>query len=177
MTRLQWVPLGLILALAGAAQVPAQGTSERVASHTDWLVFVAEEPKECYIVSQPTTSDARRNGQSVEVRRGDIRLFVTFRPGSNVVNEVSFTGGYPFDGGTPVRLRIGSREFNLMPGSGEAAEWAWTDPADDAGAVAAMRGGASATITGLSSRGTTTIDEFSLLGFTAAVSDAAERCE
>lgn len=176
MMRMPWIPSAVLIALAGAGQVMAQG-SERVASHTDWQVFVAESPKECYIVSQPTTSDARRDGQSVEVRRGDVRLFVAFRPAESVSNEVSFTGGYPFDSGTPVRLRVGTNDFSMTPGTGEAAEWAWTDAADDANAVATMKNGATAIVTGVSSRGTTTIDEFSLMGFTAAVTDAQARCQ
>jgi hypothetical protein len=39
-----------------------------------------------------------------------------------------------------------------------------------------MRRGAEAKVTGLSTRGTTTIDTFSLIGFTAAVTEAEERC-
>jgi hypothetical protein len=175
MMRMPWIPTALLIALAASGQAVAQ-SSERVASHTDWQVFVAENPRECYIVSQPTTSAARRNGDTVDVQRGDVRLFVSFRPSESVSNEVSFTGGYPFDPGAPVRLRIGSSDFSMTPGSGEAAEWAWTDPADDANAVATMRNGANAVLTGLSTRGTTTIDEFSLMGFTAAVTDAEARC-
>jgi hypothetical protein len=175
MMRMPWIPTALLIALSGAGHAVAQ-SSERVASHTDWQVFVAENPKECYIVSQPTSSEARRGGESVEVQRGDVRLFVAFRPAENVANEVSFTGGYPFDPGTPVVLRVGSTDYSMTPGTGEASEWAWTDPADDANAVGTMRGGATAVVTGLSSRGTTTIDEFSLMGFTAAVTDAEARC-
>jgi hypothetical protein len=36
------------------------------------------------------------------VRRGDILLFVTFRPGKP--GEISFTGGYPFAGGSTVEV-------------------------------------------------------------------------
>ena len=49
-------------------------------------------------------------------------------------------------------------------------------PADDSRVVAALRGGANAKLTGTSSRGTTTEDTFSLMGFTAAVEDAEGRC-
>lgn len=170
-----WKPIVTALALAFAA--PAFGqTAERVAAHTDWAVFVAGSPKECYIVSPPTRSVARRDGQTVEVNRGDIRLFVAFRPGEGVSNEVSFTGGYPFRSGSTVTLEVGASTFGMTPGSGEAGEWAWTSPSDDASAVSALRAGADAEITGISSRGTTTIDTFSLMGFTAAVSDAEARC-
>ena len=119
---------------------------------------------------------AKRDGQPAEVERGDIRLFVAFRPGENVSNEVSFTGGYPFREGSTVTLAVGGSSFSLGPGAGDSGEWAWTDPADDARAVAAMRRGASATVSGTSSRGTTTEDTFSLSGFTAAVEDAEARC-
>ena len=49
--------------------------------------------------------------------------------------------------------------------------------AEDAKITTSMRRGASAVVTGLSSRETTTEDTFSLLGFTAAVDDAGQRCK
>jgi hypothetical protein len=174
-----WHPIAFCLAVvgpgAGAGQAFAQA-AERVAAHTDWSVFVANEPKECYIVSPPTKSAASRDGKAVDVQRGDIRLFVAFRPGENVSNEVSFTGGYPFNPGSTVTLDVGGTKFNLGPGQGDAGEWAWTDPSDDSRAVAEMRRGTTATLTGTSSRGTTTVDTFSLSGFTAAIEDAETRC-
>ena len=39
-----------------------------------------------------------------------------------------------------------------------------------------MKRGANAVLSGRSGRGTNTQDTFSLLGFTAAVEDAAKRC-
>lgn len=176
MTLKPWKPIVLCLALVCGGPVFAQSAAERVAAHTDWSVFVAGNPRECYIVSPPTSSAARRNGATVEVTRGDIRLFVAFRPGEGIANEVSFTGGYPFREGSPVTLEVGSSSFNMGPGAGDANEWAWTAPEDDANAVSAMRRGANATVTGVSSRGTTTVDTFSLMGFTAAVQDAEARC-
>ena len=175
MTFRSWKPLTYGLALFCAGPALAQ-SAERVAAHTDWSVFVASDPKECYIVSPPTASIARRDGETVDVQRGDIRLFVAFRPGENVSNEVSFTGGYPFREGSTVTLSVGSDSFTLGPGQGDSGEWAWTDPSDDSRVVAALRGGSAAKLTGTSSRGTTTEDTFSLMGFTAAVEDAAARC-
>ncbi|MFQ8431640.1 invasion associated locus B family protein [Amaricoccus sp. W119] len=169
----------VVLGLTGGAALPAgaQAAATPVATHTDWSVFVAGEPRECYVVSPPKSSRALRDGQPVEVERGDIRLFVTYRPAENVAAEVSFSGGYPFRDGTPVKLEIGSQDFTLNAGSGDANSWAWpASPDIDRQIVAAFRAGATATITGVSSRGTTTIDTISLSGFTAAVQDAAGRC-
>jgi invasion protein IalB len=161
--------------LAHAA--PAQAQVERAAVHTDWSVFTPSNPRECYIVSPPTASVARRNNQVVQVERGDIRLFVTFRPDDNVSGEVSFTSGYPFQDGSTVRLRVGNETFTLGTGSGEANRWAWpATPQDDARLIAAFRRGADAQVTGVSARGTTTEDTFSLMGFTAALNDAEHRC-
>ncbi len=176
MTFDPWKPIAVCLAVVTAGPSLAQ-SAERVAAHTDWSVFVAANPKECYIVSPPKSSVARRDGKTVEVNRGDIRLYVSFRPEKNVANEVSFSGGYPFKPGNAVKLEIGSNSFNLSPGDGAGGEWAWTDPSDDARAVAALRGGSEAKVTGVSSRGTTTVDTFSLMGFTAAVTDAEARCK
>jgi hypothetical protein len=170
-----WKPIAFCLALFGAGSALAQ-SADRVAAHTDWSVFVASDPKECYIVSPPKTSLAKRDGQPTEVQRGDIRLFVSFRPAENVTNEVSFTGGYPFRDGSTVSLSVGTEKFTLGPGSGESNEWAWTDPSDDSRVVAALRKGASAMLSGTSARGSVTEDSFSLSGFTAAVEDAAARC-
>ena len=170
-----WKPVAFCLAALAAGPALAQ-SAERVAAHTDWSVFVANSPKECYIVSPPKSSVATRDGKPADVQRGDIRLFVAFRPGDNVSNEVSFTGGYPFQAGSSVTLEVGSESFTLDPGDGDAGEWAWTAPADDSRVVAALRRGSSATLTGTSARGTRTEDSFSLSGFTAAVEDAAARC-
>ena len=176
MTFAPWTSWALRCAVLSAAPAFGQAAPERVATHNDWSVFLAGDPQECYIVAQPTGSSARRDGQPVEVSRGDVRLFVRFNPSENVANEVSFAGGYTFDDATAVRVQIGEASFDLDPGPGEAGGWAWPLPEDDARIVAAMRSGSTASITGLSTRGTTTIDTFSLSGFTAAVSEAESRC-
>src|SRR5688572_18598813 len=75
--------IAFVFGVCAAGPAFAQ-SAERVAAHTDWSVFVASDPKECYIVSPPKTSVAKRDGQPAEVERGDIRLFVAFRPGENV---------------------------------------------------------------------------------------------
>jgi Invasion associated locus B (IalB) protein len=167
--------IAFVLGVCAAGPALAQ-SAERVAAHTDWSVFVASDPKECYIVSPPKSSKATRDGKPAEVQRGDVRLFVAFRPGEKVSNEVSFTGGYPFQEGSAVSLNIGGSSFSLSPGRGDSGEWAWTNPSDDARVVAAMRKGSSANLVGTSARGTKTEDSFSLSGFTAAIDDAEARC-
>lgn len=165
--------LGAALGLAIATGAMAQDSTNRVAANTDWSVFVEDNPTECWGVSAPKESVNTRDGRVVAVRRGDILLFVSYRPGSDVAAEVSFTGGYPFAGGSTVSVTIGGDTFELFT----EGEWAWpASPGDDARLVTAMKRGAQAVVTGRSSRGTTTRDTFSLLGFTAATDEAARRC-
>lgn len=164
------------LAAVTAPVLAQENTS--VAAFRDWSVFNPSNPRECYIVTPPTKSEARRGGNVVSVRRGDILLFVTIRPAAGVDKEISFTGGYPFDEGREVTVDIGGKEYTMATGSGDSREWAWPpSPESDRELVEAMRNGVSAKITAISSRGTTTIDEFSLLGFSAALEKAEELCK
>lgn len=162
-----------LIALAGHAQ---EESTNNVAVKTDWSVFVEDDPTECWGVSPPKETVNTREGRVVSVRRGEILLFVTFRPGADVSGEVSFTGGYPFASDSTVSLQIGDNSFELFTDS-SSPEWAWSaTPQDDTRIVAAMKAGAEAVLTGRSARGTTTRDTFSLLGFTAAHDEAQRRC-
>lgn len=157
-----------------AAPVAAQETStNRVAANTDWSVFTASDPTECWGVTAPKETVNTRDGRVVAARRGEILLMVFYRPSASVAGQLNFTGGYPFASGSTVNLNIDGTEFELFT----EGEWAWAaSEADDAKIVTAMKRGSSAVVTGRSSRGTTTKDTFSLLGFTAAVEDAEGRC-
>lgn len=166
---------GLIVSLAaGTTAALAQTSENRVAANTDWSVFVEDNPKECWSVSSPKeTQNTDAEGRPKAVKRSDILLFVTFR-GGNGTGEVSFTGGYPFAGGSTVKLDIGGTVFELLTDG----EWAWSgSPEDDARIITAMKGGAQAILKANSARGTHTTDTFSLLGFTAALEDAQKRCQ
>ena len=161
------------LALTGVAVSAQEESTNRVAANTDWSVFVESNPTECWGVSAPKETVNTRDGRVVQVRRGEILLFVFYRPGAGVKGQVTFTGGYPFADDSTVGLNVDGREFQLFTDG----EWAWpASPEDDAQIVAAMKAGSSAILTARSSRGTQTQDTFSLLGFTAAVEDAEKRC-
>ncbi len=156
-----------------AAPAMAQESTNRVAAETDWSVFVEESPRACWSVSAPKETVNTRDGQIVSVRRGDILLFVSFRPDQDVAGEISFTGGYPFAPDSTVSVEVGDQTFQLFT----SGDWAWPASAEDDGRLRdAFRRGAQAVITGRSARGTTTQDTFSLFGFTAALEEAERRC-
>lgn len=154
-----------------AAPALGQESTNNVANTSDWSVFVDGTPQECWAVSKPKSTENTRDGAPVSVQRGDILLFVTYAKG-NGGGVISFAGGYPFAGDSTVELKVGSTSFNLFTNG----EWAWTVPEDDASILAALKLGGEATLTGRSGRGTQTVDTFSLIGFSAAVDEAAKRC-
>jgi len=156
-----------------STSLSAQEQSNRVAAETDWAVFQGNEPKECWAVTAPKETVNTRDGNVVSVRRGDILLFVTYRPEQNIAGEVSFTGGYPFADGSTATLEVAGTTFELFT----EGEYAWpATPADDQKIVTAIKRGADATITARSSRGTQTKDTFSLLGATAMIEEAETLC-
>jgi len=169
-SRMMGVSLALLLANAAVAQ---EQSDNRVSANTDWSVFVESNPTECWAVSAPKETVNTRDGNTVDVRRGDIRLIVFFRPSENVNGQVMFTGGYPFADGSTVSVQIGNTTYQMFT-QGETA-WPAT-PEEDAKFVVAMKRGANAVLNARSGRGTRTQDTFSLLGFTAAVEEAARRC-
>jgi len=166
-----------LMAAAGVAFLAsaafAQETDNRVAASTDWSVFQETNPTECFSVSAPKETVNTRDGAVVAVTRGEIQLFVLYRPGANVAGQVAFTGGYTFAAGSTVSLDIGGTVFQLFT----EGEWAWPASAeDDVRIVDAMKRGSDAVLTAQSGRGTVTRDTFSLSGFTAAVAEAQRRC-
>ena len=160
----------LSIALAGAG-VAQDSAGNQVAAKTDWSVFIDEDPRICWGVSAPKESRNTRDGRIVAVNRGDILLFVTFRPGDQVAGEISFTGGYTFADGSTVTVEVGDAKYELFT----EGEWAWPPSnSDDAKLLTSLKRGTQAIVTGVSGRsGTTTRDTFSLLGFTAAFEEAA----
>jgi hypothetical protein len=163
---------------ASAGAAVAQETLEPVGRHQDWFVYTVEDGggRICWIASAPQRWTARRGNADVtpDVRRGEIRLMVAEHPGEGRDNEVSVVIGYPFREGSNAGMRIADDRFDLFT----EGEMGWTEnPEADARAIAAMRAGVEAVVTGTSSRGTVTTDTFSLIGFTAALEQAEALCQ
>ncbi|AUC53420.1 MAG: invasion associated locus B family protein [Sagittula sp.] len=167
--------VGAVAMMLGATFAQAQESStNRVDAMTDWSVFEGQNPRECWAVTTYKESVNTKDGRVVAVTRGEILLMVFFRPEAGVNGQVAFTGGYPFAPGSTVNVTVDGTELEMYT----EGEWAWpATPQDDAKLVTAMKRGSSAVLTAVSSRGTTTKDTFSLLGFTAAVEDAETRCK
>ena len=115
----------------GAGTALAQESTNRVATKTDWSVFTEGTPKECWGVSKPKETVNTRNGEPVSARRGDILLFVTFRPGDGANGAISFTGGDPFAPKSTVTVEIDGASYEMF----SDGEWAWPGTKDDDAAI------------------------------------------
>ncbi|MFV0382780.1 hypothetical protein [Paracoccus sp. (in: a-proteobacteria)] len=161
------------IAVANTTPVFAQDSTKEIGQQGDWTSFSASSPRECWAVSAPkSTRNTDSQGNPKEVTRGDIRLYVAYRPGQS--GEVSFAGGYPFAPDSTVEVSIGGQVFTLFT-EGESA-WPGSS-SDDSKLISALRSGSSAIVTGRSARGTVTKDTFSLSGITAMTNAAKSGCQ
>jgi len=157
----------LLIFVLGMPQTMAAQTL--LGSSRDWDAFVVTEgkTKSCYMRAAPGKSEP------AEAKRGEVYLFITHRPASKVVNEVSVIVGYPFKPGSGATLTIGKQNFTLFT----EGDGAWVEkPADEARVITAMKQGDRLTVSGVSARGTKTTDTYSLAGFSAALKTINKAC-
>jgi len=177
--RIAKLSIGISTALAIAVPATAQ-TATRKDSKTDWSIFVEEPPavqqKTCWLASAPQKVENSRNGQPVEVDRGEIAIFVLYIPGEGVSGEVSFASGYPFGSGASAVMQIGSARYTLDTDPDTPQVAFGPTPDIDSQIRNSMKKGAEAVVTAQSARGTDTKDTFSLTGFTAAVEEIEKLC-
>jgi len=147
----------------------AQSAPRQIGVFQDWRAYTyqVDGKKICYAVSKPKSS------RPTNVRRGEIYMMVTNRPGEKVKDEVSVYIGYPFKSESSARIRIGGDATDLFT----KGENAWTpNPETDGKLIKQMRRGRSMVINGTSARGTKTTDTYSLMGFTKAHRAIASAC-
>ncbi|MCP1336610.1 invasion associated locus B family protein [Futiania mangrovi] len=155
---------GLLIAGQAAAAGP-----ELLGNFRDWTAFAMTDggQKTCWMATKPVEA------LPDNVRRGDIYLMVTHRPGQSVKNEVSVITGYTYEPGSSVTATVGTDNWSLFT----QGDGAWLrDAVEEQRLVEAMKRGANIRVKGRSNRGTDTTDTYSLIGFTAAHKTISEAC-
>lgn len=168
LTASLFLTLSLLLTLSGPAAAQ-QAEPRALGTFTDWLAYswVENDNKVCYMLSRPLKSTPQG------VKRGDIYVMVAYRPKSKSKEEVSHVAGYPYKDKSTVEALIGNSKF-LLATNNEVA-WVPEGGSDDK-LISAMRGGSKMVVKGTSSRGTLTVDTYSLQGFTAAYKQIRKSC-
>ena len=152
-----------------AAMAPASAETS-LSKHGDWEAFTERENGKliCYMGAVPTKS------QGKYTKRGRTFLLITHRPSEKSKNVISLHAGYTFKKASEVELIIGKSTVKLFTDN----KWAFaSDAATDNELVKSMVSGATLVVRGLSSRGTQTMDTYSLKGFTAAYRAIGRACQ
>ena len=99
--------ISLVLALFLSKSVIAEPKS--TGKYKNWQSFVAQTDKGKICFAQ--TIPAKRAPKNI--KRQESRLFVTFRPGEDVKDEVSVTSGHPYKPST-VTAKSGKNNFSFF---------------------------------------------------------------
>lgn len=156
----------LYILMAAAAflmlSFPALAKPVEMDSFKDWSVYRDDSGSEriCYMSSEPK----KLRGDYDRNNRGETRVFVSHF-GKSDRNVVSVLAGYKYQKQSDVTFNIDGKETVLFTQDNRAYSF---NEADDATLVTGMKRGSKLTVTGISSRGNKTIDEYSLSGFTKA---------
>ena len=142
---------------------------KKVGKYKDWEVMSLTDDtgKVCFAQSSPILQAPKSN-------KRDAKLFVTFRPGEKIVNEVSVTAGYEFNKNNSVTATSGKNKFKFDI---KEQGFAWiADNKIESNMVSRMKKGSRIMITGYNEKGSQTIDHYSLLGFTKAYNATKKAC-
>ena len=118
----------------------------------------------CYIGSLPVNSDIPEGK-----KRGDVYILV-YRINNNPETIIQINSGYPYKNEESVNVKIDKNNYEFYANEDSA----WTNK--DKEVVFAMKKGVKLTVSGISSRGTKTVDTYTLNGFTAAYNKLTKDC-
>ena len=160
----------IIIIFVGLFSVSANSQEvKKVGKFKDWetIVIVEQTGKVCFAQSIPVLQAPKSN-----IR--DARMFVSFRPGEKVINEVSITSGYEFNNKNSITATSGKSKYKFDIAQ-EGFAWIANNKVENK-MIKTMKKGSRIMITGYNQKGSQTIDHYSLLGFTKAYNAAKTSC-
>ncbi len=163
---------GAAPAKPGAASAAVGGAEPSlVGQFGTWGAYTATPngKKVCFALAKPASSKTNPPNRP----RDAAYAFISTRPAEKVTNEVSIMIGYQLKPGSEGTLEIGSARYAMY----SQGDGLWIkNAAEEDRMVDALRKGADATVKGVSSKGTETIDIFPLKGLSQALDKLAQEC-
>ena len=151
-----------------ANQVNAEKV-KKMGTHKDWETFIIDKDsgKVCFAQSKPVLQAPKKNLR-------EARLFISFRPGENITNEISITSGYEYNNKNSITAKSGKNKykFDIVQ---ESFAWMTSDKREKK-MIKIMQKGSRIMVTGYNQKGSQTIDHYSLLGFTKAYKATKANC-
>tara|TARA_B110000003_G_scaffold220570_1_gene220468 strand:- start:438 stop:944 length:507 start_codon:yes stop_codon:yes gene_type:complete len=142
---------------------------KKMGKHKDWETFIvkSDSGKVCFTQSKPVLQAPKKN-----IR--EARLFISFRPGENIDDEISITSGYEYNNKNSITAISGKNKyiFDIV-----RENFAWiTDKKFEKRMIKTMKKGSRIMIKAYNQKGSQTIDHYSLLGFTKAYKASKANC-
>ena len=158
----------LIFSLTCSISYAEEGLKS-IGKFKDWESFILSQEgnKICFAQSIPVVRAPKK------LKRQPSRLFISFRPGENIKNEVSVTNGYEFKLKAPVTAKSGKKSYDLF----SKGKFAWVvDSKDEKKLIVTMKKASRLMIIGNTQKGDQTTDHYSMMGFTKAYNIARKSC-
>ena len=158
-------PLIILLVFSSSAFA---NTPRSTGKYKNWESFVAETEKGkiCFAQTVPTK---RAPGA---IQRDQSKLFVTFRPGENIKDEISITSGHVYKASS-VSAKSGKNKFALFSQN----NFAWIlDDKEEQKFIRVMKKATNMIIIARTVKGAETTDHYSMMGFTKAYNTAKKNC-
>jgi hypothetical protein len=158
--------------VAGAFAVPAHAEEgvKKLGTHGVWTAasFIdTDGSKVCYMSAEPTKQEGKYS------KRGKVYAQITHRPGEGSKDVFSFSTGYEYKADSKATLTVDGKDTLLFTQN----DTAWAEDSDTDGKIAqSLRKGSKMVVKGVSSRGTETVDTFSLSGSGAAHDAITKEC-
>lgn len=179
MIRIAGIFAGAALCLAAIVPAAAQpavttGPATFLGAFNNWSAYSTGSGSSmtCYAISKPRAT--RPKG----AKRTDIYLMVSVWPARKIKGEAQIVLGYPGNEKGAASLGIGPDKFPFfIKNTGKEASAWLTSLNDSQRLIDAMRNGVSAVASGVSQRGTKTVDTYSLAGFNDALTKIQTTCQ
>ena len=163
----------LVLSPAVSGSQARADSADMLGAFKNWTAYTtgSGSSRTCYALSKPRAQEPK------SLKRGAIFLMMSDWPGRKVKAELEVVPGYAYKLGAPATLGIGGDRFNLFSRNEGQNGSAWLQNLNDGGSLLdAMNHGVSAVAIGTSSRGTKTVDTYSLAGFGDALAKMHAAC-
>jgi|TARA_B110001450_G_scaffold250594_1_gene269500 hypothetical protein len=160
--------LFIIFIVTFTGQVNAEEV-KKMGKHKDWETYIikSDSGKVCFAQSKPVLQAPKKN-----IR--EARLFISFRPGEDIANEISITSGYEYNNKNSITAISGKNKykFDII-----RENFAWiTDKRFEKKMIKTMKKGSRIMVKAHNQKGSQTIDHYSLLGFTKAYKATKANC-
>ena len=142
---------------------------KKIGKFKDWetLVLIKDSGLTCFVQTKPVL-------QSPKANKREARLFVSFRPGDKVADEISTTSGYEFNNQNKILATSGKRKY-VFDIAKDSFAWISSNKVEKK-MIKTMKKGSRIMVTGYNKSGSQTIDHYSLMGFTKAYNAAKKSC-